>query len=367
MDLTGDEADEDSKMPAVSTPASIAQLFQEFTTITAPKIAPFYNIPEADYCYKKDEAGIPSTDPYFKRYQDLTAACQQTDRNPDKTPLAVHEHLVRYATALTAELMEISTAFDKQKQIIQHREAKPSKPHKSTLTKMVFTRPQTAHQFPQLQSIYDQLDSDMLAMNQVNHILGTKLILQGQKIQVFQLRLERVNKLFHALIDQLGPLHVTYYRSLMSLSQPQPPDYHPKSTRELSIRATQTLIRRADGELLQYLDFNKKGLIEYFRSQYKNPRGILTDDLSPLDRISLANPYRRGGRGGRGIRHFAAKAPSKLVDNTHQSGIPELADRCDTDSETEPMDEDVDLPQDDTDGVDAFTSLSHLIDSAAKV
>ena len=266
----------------------MAEAFQDFINRELPRIKNLYNLPEERYRYK-DEVNVPPMDnTFFKRYPDLETACQQADHTPDKTPLAVHEHLVEPAKALTKAMEELSTEFDKQRTSIYVRESIPSKPHKSTMTKITFTRPHTAPNFPDLHPAYDQLTRDLNAMNLINHTIGTRLITQGQRIHLFQLRLERVNQLLQALIHTFGPIHATYFRKRHSNSRSLPQGPNPKPPHELAIRAVRYLINKFDRELLQYLDINRTTLNDYFCSQHPNPnpQGTPLYDLSPLDKAT---------------------------------------------------------------------------------
>ena len=246
----------------------------------AAKMFTAYSVPEVKYSFRKYKlkALDPSQTQAFDEYKDFNQATESL------IPLdPIRTNLNRLQSSLEAITLDI----EKNKRSIQKAVDDPTYVHHCVRVKPQFTRPKDAKAYPDMLKMYNKIQDDLNTLGQVYHKLSTHLILQGQKGQLFQLRMDRIRTLSHDLIDGIACFHALHYRNLHKHEHTLSPDYEIPPKETIATLALHRLYSSSPEPLLVYLDINRPELLELFERLYPQSKPENQITLNALDRQAV--------------------------------------------------------------------------------
>jgi hypothetical protein len=153
-------------------------------------------------------------------------------------------------------------------------------PKSHLLSKVTFTVPFGATNYPNLLPLYQQIQTDLSTLNESFWRTGTALIHKGLQVTRFQCRIDQLKLLSPHLINDVAVYHISFYKK-DNCHRHHPDPHNPPCNHEtLAILAMYQLICNLDLELLRYLDLNRQACEHIFLGEYQT---IDYNTLSPLD------------------------------------------------------------------------------------
>jgi hypothetical protein len=234
-------------------------------------------IPEDDYRYKEDKNSQPF-DTVLNELNRNTVFEEATQTLTPQKQLQDALHKIR------TSIYGCSLALDKYNTSIAKLEENPYFVHKSVRTKVSFRVPFGSTNYPNLQPLYDGIQTELSTLNEEYRKRGTQLIQQGLRITRFQCRIDRLKLLCSQLINDVAIYHVSFYKKENNHKHVLDPHNPPKKNEDLAIFAVFSLLGTLDLETLAFLDLNRSACECIFLGEHTPPT---YQELNTLDKESV--------------------------------------------------------------------------------